>query len=204
MNFADDRFDEPGDYYTPEQPTWNSAVVLAANALGGRRSDRRPVPTRVPAGDRAGSSRPAGLTAPHARSSSGDPAATAGDRTGRPLAPGPRTPPQNLTFLPILPSPGLTLHTLKPQQNPLPSQSHTTPSPPPPNPPPEKPNAALTPNVPSDGRRSRPFASSCGTSATRSSTSASCGRAPTALPGGPSAIARSRAARRARAGSSAR
>jgi hypothetical protein len=36
MNFTDDRFDELGDYYTPEQPTWNSAaVVLAANALGG-------------------------------------------------------------------------------------------------------------------------------------------------------------------------
>jgi hypothetical protein len=36
MNFADDKFDELGDYYTPEQPTWNSAaVVLAANALGG-------------------------------------------------------------------------------------------------------------------------------------------------------------------------
>ena len=36
MNFEGDRFDELGDYYTPEQPTWNSAaVVLAANALGG-------------------------------------------------------------------------------------------------------------------------------------------------------------------------
>ncbi len=36
MNFGDERFHEPGDYYTPEQPTWNSAaVVLAANALGG-------------------------------------------------------------------------------------------------------------------------------------------------------------------------
>ena len=37
MNFPDDRFDEWGDYFTPERPTWNSAaVVLAANALGGR------------------------------------------------------------------------------------------------------------------------------------------------------------------------
>jgi hypothetical protein len=36
MNFAGDRFDEWGEYYTAEQPTWNSAaVVLAANALGG-------------------------------------------------------------------------------------------------------------------------------------------------------------------------
>jgi len=36
MNFADERFDELGDCYTPEHPTWNSAaVVLAANALGG-------------------------------------------------------------------------------------------------------------------------------------------------------------------------
>jgi hypothetical protein len=36
MNFPDDAFDVRGDYYTPEQPTWNSAaVVLAANALGG-------------------------------------------------------------------------------------------------------------------------------------------------------------------------
>ena len=36
MNFAGDRFDEWGDYFTAEQPTWNSAaVVLAANALGG-------------------------------------------------------------------------------------------------------------------------------------------------------------------------
>ena len=42
MNFDDDRFDELGDYFTPEQPTWNSAaVVLAANALGGTRPDRR-------------------------------------------------------------------------------------------------------------------------------------------------------------------
>ncbi len=36
MNFDDDRFDERGEYFTAEQPTWNSAsVVLAANALGG-------------------------------------------------------------------------------------------------------------------------------------------------------------------------
>jgi hypothetical protein len=36
MNFDEERFTEPGDYFTPEQPTWNSAaVVLAANALGG-------------------------------------------------------------------------------------------------------------------------------------------------------------------------
>ncbi|MDQ1379286.1 MAG: hypothetical protein QOJ71_5, partial [Actinomycetota bacterium] len=31
-----DRYDEIGEYFTAEQPTWNSAaVVLAANALGG-------------------------------------------------------------------------------------------------------------------------------------------------------------------------
>jgi hypothetical protein len=37
MNFPDERFDEPGEYFTPEQPTWNSAaVVLAADALGGQ------------------------------------------------------------------------------------------------------------------------------------------------------------------------
>src|SRR4051794_3639738 len=36
MNFDGDRYDEPGEYFTAEQPTWNSAaVVLAANALGG-------------------------------------------------------------------------------------------------------------------------------------------------------------------------
>jgi hypothetical protein len=36
MNFDNERFDEPGDYFTAEQPTWNSAaVVLAANVLGG-------------------------------------------------------------------------------------------------------------------------------------------------------------------------
>jgi hypothetical protein len=55
MNFPDDRFDEPGDYYTPEQPTWNSAaVVLAANALGG---------TGPPSGLFRGEGLPAGLTA---------------------------------------------------------------------------------------------------------------------------------------------
>lgn len=36
MNFPEARYDEWGEYYTSEQPTWNSAaVVLAANALGG-------------------------------------------------------------------------------------------------------------------------------------------------------------------------
>jgi hypothetical protein len=36
MNFDDERFHAWGEYYTAEQPTWNSAsVVLAANALGG-------------------------------------------------------------------------------------------------------------------------------------------------------------------------
>jgi hypothetical protein len=36
MNFAGDRFEAWGEYYTAEQPTWNSAtIVLAANALGG-------------------------------------------------------------------------------------------------------------------------------------------------------------------------
>jgi MMP endo-(1,4)-3-O-methyl-alpha-D-mannosidase len=55
MNFADDRFDEWGDYFTAEQPTWNSAaVVLAANALGG---------TGPTAGLFRGEGLPAGLTA---------------------------------------------------------------------------------------------------------------------------------------------
>lgn len=37
MNFAGERFTEAGVHFTAEQPTWNSAaVVLAANALGGR------------------------------------------------------------------------------------------------------------------------------------------------------------------------
>ena len=36
MNFEDERFDEPGQYFTHDQPTWNSAaVVLAAHALDG-------------------------------------------------------------------------------------------------------------------------------------------------------------------------
>src|SRR5947207_2212172 len=36
MNFENDRYDAWGEYFTAEQPTWNSAaVVLAANALGG-------------------------------------------------------------------------------------------------------------------------------------------------------------------------
>jgi hypothetical protein len=55
MNFAGDRFDEWGEYYTAEQPTWNSAaVVLAANALGG---------TGPTAGLFRGEGLPAGLTA---------------------------------------------------------------------------------------------------------------------------------------------
>jgi len=34
MNFEGERFDEPGEYFTADQPTWNSAaVVLAAHAL---------------------------------------------------------------------------------------------------------------------------------------------------------------------------
>jgi hypothetical protein len=36
MNFEGERFDRPGQYFTADQPTWNSAaVVLAAHALGG-------------------------------------------------------------------------------------------------------------------------------------------------------------------------
>lgn len=36
MNFDYERFEDPGEHYTPDHPTWNSAaVVLAANALGG-------------------------------------------------------------------------------------------------------------------------------------------------------------------------
>ncbi|HET9727931.1 MAG TPA: prenyltransferase [Acidimicrobiia bacterium] len=55
MNFADDRFGAWGEYFTAEQPTWNSAaVVLAANALGGSG------PT---AGLFRGEGLPAGLTA---------------------------------------------------------------------------------------------------------------------------------------------
>ena len=48
MNFDNDRFHAMGDYYTPEQPTWNSAaVVLAANALGGA-ARRGALPRRGP------------------------------------------------------------------------------------------------------------------------------------------------------------
>jgi hypothetical protein len=55
MNFEGERFDQLGTYYTPEQPTWNSAaVVLAANALGG---------TSPTAGLFRGEGLPAGLTA---------------------------------------------------------------------------------------------------------------------------------------------
>ncbi len=54
MNFPDDRFDQWGEYFTAEQPTWNSAaVVLAANALGG---------TGPTAGLFRGEGLPAGLT----------------------------------------------------------------------------------------------------------------------------------------------
>ncbi len=36
MNFEGGRFDEPGEYFTADQPTWNSAaVVLAGQALAG-------------------------------------------------------------------------------------------------------------------------------------------------------------------------
>ena len=36
MNFEGERFDRPGQYFTADQPTWNSAaVVLAAHALDG-------------------------------------------------------------------------------------------------------------------------------------------------------------------------
>jgi hypothetical protein len=35
MNFPDERFDQPGEHFTADHPTWNSAaVVLAAHALG--------------------------------------------------------------------------------------------------------------------------------------------------------------------------
>ena len=55
MNFPDHRYGEIGEYFTAEQPTWNSAaVVLAANALGGSG------PT---AGMFRGEGLPAGLTA---------------------------------------------------------------------------------------------------------------------------------------------
>jgi hypothetical protein len=36
MNFPGGRFLEPGEHYTPDHPTWNSAaVVLAGHALDG-------------------------------------------------------------------------------------------------------------------------------------------------------------------------
>ena len=36
MNFEGERFHRMGEYFTADQPTWNSAaVVLAAHALGG-------------------------------------------------------------------------------------------------------------------------------------------------------------------------
>jgi hypothetical protein len=55
MNFPDDNYHEPGEYFTAEQPTCNSAaVVLAANALAGSG------PT---AGLFRGEGLPAGLTA---------------------------------------------------------------------------------------------------------------------------------------------
>jgi hypothetical protein len=35
MNFEGERFDRPGEHFTADHPTWNSAaVVLAAHALG--------------------------------------------------------------------------------------------------------------------------------------------------------------------------
>jgi hypothetical protein len=55
MNFPGERFGEPGEYFTAEQPTWNSAaVVLAANALGGEGPE---------SGLFRGEGLPAGLTA---------------------------------------------------------------------------------------------------------------------------------------------
>jgi hypothetical protein len=55
MNFTGDDFEELGEYFTAEHPTWNSAaVVLAANALGG---------TGPTAGLFRGEGLPAGLTA---------------------------------------------------------------------------------------------------------------------------------------------
>lgn len=39
MNFEGERFDEPGEYFTADQPTWNSAaVVLAGQMLAGESS----------------------------------------------------------------------------------------------------------------------------------------------------------------------
>jgi hypothetical protein len=55
MNFDGGCYDRQGEYYTAEQPTWNSAaVVLAANALGG---------SGPHAGLFRGEGLPAGLTA---------------------------------------------------------------------------------------------------------------------------------------------
>jgi MMP endo-(1,4)-3-O-methyl-alpha-D-mannosidase len=55
MNFDGGLYDKAGEYYTAEQPTWNSAaVVLAANALGG---------SGPAAGLFRGEGLPAGLTA---------------------------------------------------------------------------------------------------------------------------------------------
>lgn len=55
MNFEDERFDEAGEYFTHDQPTWNSAaVVLAAHALDG---------TGPTAGLFRGEGLPVGLTA---------------------------------------------------------------------------------------------------------------------------------------------
>ena len=49
MNFTDECFDELGEFFTAEQPTWNSAaVVLAANALGGTGPAAGLVPRRRP------------------------------------------------------------------------------------------------------------------------------------------------------------
>ncbi len=33
MNFEGERFDDPGEYFTADQPTWNSAAVVLANAV---------------------------------------------------------------------------------------------------------------------------------------------------------------------------
>lgn len=55
MNFDGDAFDQPGEHFTADQPTWNSAaVVLAAHALSG---------TGPTAGLFRGEGLPAGLTA---------------------------------------------------------------------------------------------------------------------------------------------
>jgi hypothetical protein len=55
MNFEGERFDAPGQYFTADEPTWNSAaVVLAAHALDG---------TGPTAGLFRGETLPAGLSA---------------------------------------------------------------------------------------------------------------------------------------------